>query len=120
MAQVDFPTQSPPNQHVMQEAFCHAVEDLDSSGQFIGMNGSVPRQQRAPFGYGGNDSFSLLEVAEVVTGGLRDEILRRQAATICVNAGTPPVVWSQAGKHPQVGFRSRQNCASDSCKSRES
>ena len=67
------------------------------------MKGSVP-QQRASFGYGGNGSFSLLEVTEVVTGGLGDEILHRQAATLGVHAGTPPVIRSKAGKHPQVSF----------------
>ena len=67
------------------------------------MNGFEP-QQRASFGYSGNHSFSLLEVAEVVTGGLVDEIPHRQAATLGVDARTPPVVWSKPGKHPQVGF----------------
>jgi hypothetical protein len=55
-------------------------------------------------GDGGNHSFNLLEVAEVVTGGLGDEILHRQTATLRVDAGTPPVVLSKVGKHPQVGF----------------
>jgi hypothetical protein len=60
-------------------------------------------QQGASFGYGGNHSFSLLPVAEVVTGGLGYKILHRQAATLGVDAGTPPVVWSKASKHPQIG-----------------
>jgi hypothetical protein len=56
------------------------------------------------FGYGGDHSFNLLEVAKIVTGGLGDEILHRQAAALCVDTGTLPVLRSKTSKHPQVGF----------------
>jgi hypothetical protein len=46
----------------------------------------------------------VLEVAQVVTKGLVDEILHSQAATLCVDAGTLLVLWSKTSKHPQVRF----------------